>query len=336
MPYSQRPAAGVDAWFGRDKFHCLDHDSPAVLTVGNIGNAHAEHAGTSRIIIGGSWHTDIEYEPVPMHVSMFLVQKVPRMTARKDGKGENDEEGEEGEEVEEREEGEAGEAGEEFDGSPKTTWIPAEHVTNYDKAEVLSTIYDPDSSDGLMNARMLLPLNGETCFADTVAALAALPAEEQLVLEKVMVRRRLNEGDDGWLAPLVRVDARTGVKGLHSPFWNSRPRVRPSVEVDGLTAEESRAFLDRLEEHCLQPQFRYDHAHAEGDVTIWHNYLSIHNAPPMLVSSRDEDDMRVMFRMSCKGPPCFELPRTDASSWIEEHICPPYVSPHFIGPLDTQ
>jgi hypothetical protein len=151
-----------------------------------------------------------------------------------------------------------------------------------------------------------------------------------------VARRRLNGGDDGRLAPLVRVDARTGVKGLHSPFWNSHPRVRPPVEVDEMTPEEPRAFLDRLEEHCFQPQFQCDHAHAEGDVITWHNYLSTHNAPPMLVPSRDGDDMRVAFRMPCKCPPCFELPRTGASSWIEGYICPPYASPHFIGPLGTQ
>ena len=46
------------------------------------------------------------------------------------------------------------------------------------------------------------------------------------------------------------------------------------------------------------------------------------------VGSRDIDDARLMYRLSCKGPPCFELPRTDTSTWLQEHISPPYTTPH--------
>ena len=43
----------------------------------------------------------------------------------------------------------------------------------------------------------------------------------------------------GQLAPLVRVNARSGIKLLHSPIWASRPRVRPAVEVAGMSVEVS-------------------------------------------------------------------------------------------------
>jgi hypothetical protein len=39
---------------------------------GKPGEAEAPRVGG-----GGSWHTDIEYEPLPTHVSMFLVHKAP-------------------------------------------------------------------------------------------------------------------------------------------------------------------------------------------------------------------------------------------------------------------
>ena len=274
------------------------------------------------MIAGGSWHTDIEYEPLPMHVSMFLVQRTPSVpnavkptTAVKEeaqaGEGSGVGSG-------------VGSTANVEDHSPDTaskTWAHINHGADHDGP------YCSGSSADLMRLRMALPLNGETPFADTTAAFAALSAAEQEALERVLVRRRLNEGDEGWLAPLVRIDRRTGLKSLHSPMWNSRPQVRPAVEVDGMGGEESRAFLDRLEEHVLQPQFRYDHVHAVGDVTIWHNWMSIHNSPPMKVGSRNEDDTRLMYRLSCKGPPCFVLPRTDDPSWIEANISPPYVSP---------
>ena len=152
-----------------------------------------------------------------------------------------------------------------------------------------------------------------------------------------------------------------------------------------MTMAESRRFLDRLESHTLQSQFRYDHPHAVGDVTIWHNWLSIHNvssegttappnpppfiywhqstsltrrvgnladlfldpprelfcfvgnthdtntrysnidnicgfkASPLKVLSSDQADTRLMFRLSCKGPPCYALPRTDTKEWLDKH-----------------
>jgi alpha-ketoglutarate-dependent taurine dioxygenase len=77
----------VDAWFGKESgISCLHHSSPTVLTVANIGPAHAEHQGArGRTVDGTPWHTDIEYEPVPMHVSMLLTQHTP--TKRDPGTG---------------------------------------------------------------------------------------------------------------------------------------------------------------------------------------------------------------------------------------------------------
>ena len=94
-----------------------------------------------------------------------------------------------------------------------------------------------------------------------------------------------------------------------------------------MSADESRAFFDKLEAHCLQPQYRYDHPHAVGDVTLWHNHMTMHNAPPMKVLSREEEDVRLMYRLSCKGPPCYSLPRTDDPSWVQANISPAYTTP---------
>jgi alpha-ketoglutarate-dependent taurine dioxygenase len=84
--------------------------------------------------------------------------------------------------------------------------------------------------------------------------------------------------------------------------------------------EESRRFLDRLELHCLQPGFRYDHLHRGGDVTIWDNYMTLHCIPPMLRNIKGLDDARLLYRISCKGEPCLTLPRADDEEWLQEHI----------------
>ena len=52
--------------------------------------------------------------------------------------------------------------------------------------------YLEGSDDALMQLRRKLRLNGETAFADTVAAFAALPAPEQEAMERAQLRKRLN------------------------------------------------------------------------------------------------------------------------------------------------
>ncbi len=284
IPYEKRTAAAVDKTFP-GQLQCLPHESPAVLVTTNFRGELSE--GDVQIRGGGSWHTDIEYESLPIYVSMFLAHHSPTARDRH-----------------------------------SNTWIQAPGPTTHP--------YYEDSDEALMQLRLQLPLNGETAFADTAAAFAALPSEEQEVLQKVQLRRRLNEGDEGWLAPLVCTNPRSGVKSLHSPVWASRPRVRPAVEVDGMTMEESRAFLDRLEAHVLQPQFRYDHLHLPGDVTIWDNYMTLHNSPPIKSNIKSIDDARLLYRLSCKGEPALSLPRQDDPAWLAVHITGSYATPQEI------
>lgn len=285
IPYEDRRVSAVDKTFP-GQLGCLPHESPTVLVTSNFSGEPKE--GETSVGKGGSWHTDIEYEPLPIYVSMFLAHSMP--ISRE---------------------------------APGGTWVEA--PVDDDPRPYLE-----GSDDELIRLRKQLPLNGETAFADTVAALAALSNEEQAELDGVQVRRRLNKGDEGWLAPLVRTNPRSGLKSLHSPIWASRPRVRPAIEVDGMTMEESRAFLDRLEAHVLQPQFRYDHLHKPGDVTIWDNYMTLHNSPPIKSNISSIDDARLLYRLSCKGEPALLLPRQDDKEWLETHIPGGYSTPQEI------
>ena len=265
-----------------DVIECVDGaDSPAVYIVTNLDGSGTD---AEPVLRGGQhWHTDIEFQQVPLSTSMFYVQQVPTNRSRGDG-----------------------------------TW-----VTNPPREP---GFYHPDSSPELAERREALPLNGETAYADTAAAYAALPPEQRSELDGMMVRRRRRPGDPGWLIPLVYVNPRTGTKSLHSPVWASRGKRIAPVEVDGMDEDESRQFLDRLEAHCLQPRFRYDHLHTPGDVTIWSNFATLHTAPPSMVTVNDPADARLLYRISCKGEPCFRLPRGDADAWINEHIEPPFRS----------
>jgi len=290
IPYQKRQVAAVDRTFP-GRLRCLPHESPTVLVVSNFGGAVGE--GKSRVSAGGSWHTDIEYEPLPIYVSMFLAHMSPVSRNALGG-----------------------------------TWV------SVPEAGTAHPYYD-GADDELMRLRLRLPLNGETAFSDTAAAFAALTPGEQEMLEKVQLRRRLNAGDEGWLAPLVRTNPRSGYKSLHSPIWASRPNVRPAVEVDGMTLDESRVFLDRLEKHVLQPQFRYDHHHVPGDVTIWDNFMTLHNSPPIKSNISSIEDARLLYRLSCKGEPAQSLPRTDAPDWLAAHISGSYTTPQEVLEVKT-
>ena len=283
IPYEKRSVAAVDKTFP-GQLQCLPHESPTVLVAANFRGELG--TGEPRVGGGGSWHTDIEYERLPIYVSMFLAHHAPLPRD-----------------------------------TPAGTWVedPGGGGGYFD-----------GSDEELTRLRRILPLNGETAYADTAAAFAALSNSEQEELEKVQLRRRLNEGDEGWLAPLVRTNACSGLKSLHSPIWASRPRVRPAVEVDGMTMEASRAFLDRLEAHVLQPKFRYDHLHVAGDVTIWDNYMTLHNSPPCKSNIQSIDDARLLYRLSCKGAPALTLPRNDSPEWLQAHVTGGYETPREI------
>ena len=146
-PFGDRPVAVAGSTLP-GQIACLPHESPAVLVATNLLGQGDRNEPTLKA--GGSWHTDIEYEPIPIYVSMFLVHHVP--VARD---------------------------------APNGQWI--EPPTDTGPAP-----YFPGSDDELMELRKRLPLNGETAYADTAAAFAALPPEEQAKLEAVRVRRRLN------------------------------------------------------------------------------------------------------------------------------------------------
>ncbi len=282
LPEAERAATRSNAAFP-DEIRCLDGaDRPSIYVVTNLvgggPGVTPESAG------GQHWHTDIEFEPIPLSTSLFYSQRAP---TRRDGRG--------------------------------AFWT---HNPPRQPG-----FYHPDSDPVLAERREAMPLNGETAYTDTAAAFAALPPEEQASLRETTVRRRLRREDPGWLIPLVYRNPRSGIESLHSSVWASRGKNVAPAQIEGLCADESRAFFDRLETHCLAPEFRYDHPHRPGDVTIWSNFATLHTAPPVKRIIDDPDDARLLYRISVKGQPSLTLPRSDTDAWLEANLDPPYRSP---------
>ena len=71
--------------------------------------------------------------------------------------------------------------------------------------------------------------------------------------------------------PMVMVHPISGRKTLYAdPGY--------TVCIDGMHRQESDELLEFLFRHQRQPQFQYAHGWAEGDVLIWDNLQTLHNA----------------------------------------------------------
>ncbi|GAC1311350.1 MAG: TauD/TfdA family dioxygenase [Vulcanimicrobiaceae bacterium] len=71
--------------------------------------------------------------------------------------------------------------------------------------------------------------------------------------------------------PMVLTHPITGRRALYAnPGY--------TVKIDGMPAGESRALLDELFAHQLDERYRYAHAWTPGDVLMWDNLSTLHNA----------------------------------------------------------
>jgi taurine dioxygenase len=140
------------------------------------------------------------------------------------------------------------------------------------------------------------PLGG-TLFADMAAAFDDLPAALQARLETLTATHDFAKFWD-----MMR--ARGGEGSVRKPLTEAQRRQKPPVSqpmvlrhplsgrrilyanpgytmrIDGLPAGESDALLAMLFEHEVQPKYRFAHHWAEGDVLLWDNIRTMHNAVP--------------------------------------------------------
>jgi alpha-ketoglutarate-dependent taurine dioxygenase len=116
----------------------------------------------------------------------------------------------------------------------------------------------------------LPPEGGDTEFADTAAAYAALPAGQRARIAGLRVAFRPKFDPDGAAVdhPLVRTHPETGLKALY--LGNH------AVGILGLSQAEGSALLDALLAHATQPRFVYTHRWRTGDLVLWDNRCLLH------------------------------------------------------------
>ena len=157
----------------------------------------------------------------------------------------------------------------------------------------------------LLAAQEVDPNGGDTEFANTYAAYAALPEDRKSQIANLRVvhsfaaaqRRSHPDAPKEEQASWERLRPRT-----HPLVW-SRQDGRKSMllgatagEIVGWPAKESVTLLDGLLAWCTQPQFVLRHNWQQGDLVIWDNTGLLHRALPFEPTSP-----RLMHRTTLVG-----------------------------------
>jgi taurine dioxygenase len=93
--------------------------------------------------------------------------------------------------------------------------------------------------------------------------------------------------------PIVRTHPETGRKSLYVSALHT-------IRFDGFTEEESKPLINWLNSHCIEPEFSCRVRWEPGQLTIWDNRTTLHNA------INDYSGMRREMRRLTVGP---ETPR---------------------------
>jgi alpha-ketoglutarate-dependent taurine dioxygenase len=157
----------------------------------------------------------------------------------------------------------------------------------------------------LLTARAVDPAGGDTEFANTYAAYAALTDDERAEIADLQVVHRFahaqslanQDATEDQRRSWDRVPAR-----VHPLVW-TRSNGRQSLLLGATAAEivdwpasKGRALLERLLNWSTQPQFTLRHKWRKGDLVMWDNTGMLHRALPFEPTS-----VRLMHRTTLVG-----------------------------------
>lgn len=157
----------------------------------------------------------------------------------------------------------------------------------------------------LLTARAVDPAGGDTEFANTYAAYAALTDDELAEIANLQVVHSFAHAQS-----LANPDATEGQRRswdrvpvrVHPLVW-TRSNGRHSLLLGATAAEivnwptsKGRALLDRLLDWSTQPRFTLRHTWRKGDLVMWDNTGMLHRALPFEPTS-----VRLMHRTTLVG-----------------------------------
>jgi taurine dioxygenase len=134
---------------------------------------------------------------------------------------------------------------------------------------------------------------GDTEFSSMHAAYDGLPDDLKKKLDGMTVLHDFNKfwemmrREKGSKRPPLTEAQRKQKPPVSHPIFLQHPITRRkvlyanpgySMRINELPQKESDDILEFLFEHQLKPQYRYRHQWSEGDVLMWENFGTIHNA----------------------------------------------------------
>ena len=153
---------------------------------------------------------------------------------------------------------------------------------------------------------------GDTLFANTAAAYAALPTDLKGRLDgrrtthsyEAKHARRAQEGKSN-RKPITQAQ-RDSLPPVRHPVIRRHPVTGlpcifviagECVGIDGIPENEAVEILELLAQHTVKPDFHYRHKWQRGDVLIWYNCLVQHLA----IHNYELPQRRLMLRTTVKG-----------------------------------
>jgi len=169
---------------------------------------------------------------------------------------------------------------------------------------------DIPAMGSILVARTVPEIGGDTQFANLAAAYDALPAELKKRIENLRALHSNTHlyGENGLyrltdlsehLGGMDRVgDATHPVVIIHPESGRKILYVNPghTIQIEGWDFTESRALLDELYAHVIQPQFTCSFNWLPGSVTFWDNRCTWHQA-----NNDYQGHARLMHRITLAG-----------------------------------
>ena len=147
----------------------------------------------------------------------------------------------------------------------------------------------------LLHSKIIPPVGGNTLFANTEKAFAALPDEmkDKLRNLKVIHSAKIPYADDGFYAlekeerSMKILPSKEAKATFSHPMIKIHPETKKeclfinpvyTINIEGFSEDESQQLLWELYEHMIQDQFVYEHVWNDDMLIMWDNRTVMHQA----------------------------------------------------------
>ena len=147
----------------------------------------------------------------------------------------------------------------------------------------------------LLHSKIIPPVGGNTLFANTEKAFAALPDEmkDKLRNLKVIHSAKIPYADDGFYAlekeerSMKILPSKEAKATFSHPMIKIHPETKKeclfinpvyTINIEDFSEDESQQLLWELYEHMIQDQFIYEHVWNENMLIMWDNRTVMHQA----------------------------------------------------------